>query len=265
MLRNLFISLIFITFSSWLHAETFDHSAWDTLVKAHVVSINNGLATQVDYGALLQQRAKLAEYLKSLSTLPRNRFDALSTSEQLAFLINAYNAWTVELILTKYPKLESIKDLGNVISSPWKKEFIPLFNDTVSLDKIEHEFIRGSERYNDPRIHFAVNCASIGCPALREEAYTGDQLDVQLEAQAQRFFADSSRNRWQNNKLQVSSIFKWYRGDFGAGWRDSNSLHEFLALYGGAMKLPETAMKKLKSGALEITFLDYDWRLNDTH
>ena len=92
-------------------------------------------------------------------------------------MINAYNAWTVEFILTKYPDLDSIKDLGSFFNSPWDKEFIPLLGKTVSLNDIEHGLIRGSDRYNDPRIHFAVNCASIGCPALREEAYTGDKLN----------------------------------------------------------------------------------------
>lgn len=264
MLKQLLAAFVIALCSSWVQAETFDHSLWDTLVKSHVVPIQGGSSTQVDYGALQQNRANLTAYLETLSALPRSRFDAFSKPEQLAFLINAYNAWTVELILSEYPDVESIKDLGGFFSSPWKEEFIPLFNDKVSLDYIEHDLIRGSGRYNDPRIHFAVNCASVGCPALREEAYTGSQLEKQLEQQTMRFLTDSSRNRVSNGSMQISSIFKWYRGDFEAGWRGSDSLSEFFGLYKHALPWSEASIAALQAGELDISFLDYDWRLNDT-
>lgn len=118
-----------------------------------------------------------------MSRVDQLEFDQWSTRQQLAFLINAYNAWTVELILEKWPDIDSIKDLGGIFSSPWRKEFISLLGEKRSLDNIEHDLIRGSGRYQDPRIHFAVNCASIGCPALRAEAYTGAKINQQLDQQ----------------------------------------------------------------------------------
>jgi len=148
------------------------HDNWNSLLNKHLISMNNGGTTEVDYAAFKHDQIKLQNYLEQLGKISRSEFDAWSKSKQLAFLINAYNAWTIELILTEYPDLKSIKDLGTLFKSPWDKEFIPLLGKTISLNDIEHGLIRGSDRYNEPRIHFAVNCASIGCPALRNEAYT---------------------------------------------------------------------------------------------
>jgi hypothetical protein len=168
----------------------------------------------------------------------------------------------VELILSAYPKLSSIKDLGSFLQSPWSKEFIPLLGATRSLDEIEHELIRGSNRYNEPRVHFAVNCASIGCPALRPEAFRPDRLDQQFEEAANAFISDKTRNRLEGETLWVSSIFKWYREDFEKGWRGAASLAEFLALYQTAFGLEPDAVNRLKASELAIEFLDYDWALN---
>jgi hypothetical protein len=260
------ISKIVAVFCSLLVASlaqaAFDHSAWDGLLKQHVVSITNGSASQVDYAAMAKDRGKLKAYLGALSAVPRATFDAWSKNEQLAFLINAYNAWTVELVLTKYPDLESIKDLGSLLQSPWKKKFIALLGETLSLDNIEQDLIRGSGRYNEPRIHFAVNCASIGCPALRSEALTADKLAQQLDASAKAFLSDRSRNRLAGGKLEVSSIFKWYREDFERGWQNYQSLQQFFTDYAGALGLSADDVQKLQSKSLSITFLDYNWRLN---
>jgi hypothetical protein len=192
----------------------------------------------------------------------RASFAAWSRQQQLAFLINAYNAFTVALILSQWPELESIRDLGSVFRSPWKKSFIDLLGETVSLDDIEHGMIREPGRYDDPRIHFAVNCASVGCPALRREAYRGERLEEQLEDQTHSFLADRSRNRLAAGELQVSSIFKWYGEDFRSGWRDLDTLEAFLAHYGSALGLDEARRRALRRGAIDIDFLDYDWRLN---
>ncbi|WP_247664785.1 DUF547 domain-containing protein [Pseudoalteromonas sp. MMG010] len=238
------------------------HTAWDTLLKNNVVSINRGHSTEVDYAAMGDDHKALTRYLNSLSAISEAEFNDWSKPKQLAFLINAYNAWTVELILTKYPDLESIKDLGSFFSSPWSKEFIPLLGKTRSLDEIEHELIRGSGKYNDPRIHFAVNCASIGCPALREEAYTGEKLEAQLDEQTKRFLSDMTRNVVQQNELQLSSIFKWYGDDFKMGFRGAKSLNEFILQYPNAIKLIPAQQKALKIDKMKIKFLDYDWKLN---
>ena len=249
---------------STAYAETAGnlHSTWTNLLAAHITPINQGHSTAVDYAGFKQQEGTLQTYLDKLAETTQAEFDAWSKDKQLAFLINAYNAWTVEFILTEYPDLDSIKDLGSVFNSPWDKEFIPLLGKTVSLNDIEHGLIRGSDRYNDPRIHFAVNCASIGCPALREEAYTADKLEQQLTQQAVRFLTDSSRNYIKDNNLYLSSIFKWYGEDFEAGFRGTQSIQGFLNLYVDALQLTEQQQSTLKAQEFKVKFLDYDWNLN---
>lgn len=257
----IFLLLFFGTQS--VHAK-FDlsHPSWDDLLKKHVVVLRGGQASEVDYAGLAMERTRLKDYLRGNAAVDRATFDAWSKTDQLAFLINSYNAWTVELILTAYPRLESIKDLGGFLKSPWKKRFIPLLGETRSLDDIEHNLIRGSGRYNDPRIHFAVNCASVGCTALKAEAFVGDRLDGQLEDATRGFLSDRSRNRIANNSLGVSSIFKWYRVDFEKGWRNAHTLGQFLVRYSQTLGLTAQAADELAAGKSSVDFLDYDWRLN---
>ena len=238
------------------------HEGWNALLNNHVVAINHGHSTEVDYAAIKAKHSELKSYLDSLSTVTQNEFDTWEKPKQLAFLINAYNAFTVELILTKYPNLKSIKDLGSFFSSPWSKELVPLLGKTRSLDDIEHGLIRGSGKYNDPRIHFAVNCASIGCPALREEAYTATDLESQLQAQTVRFLSDTTRNIAQGNTLSVSSIFKWYGDDFEQGFKGANTLQQFFLQYPKALKLVPAQQKALKNNNMKVKFLDYNWDLN---
>ena len=244
------------------HAEGFDHAAWDALLKQHVTTLRNGQAAEVDYAGFSADRARLKQYLASLSAVTPAQFERWDRASQLAFLINAYNAYTVELILTAYPDVKSIKDLGSLLRSPWKKRFVPLLGETRSLDDIEHGLIRGSGRYAEPRIHFAVNCASIGCPALRPEAYVGERLDAQLEEATNSFLEDRSRNRLEGKTLRVSSIFKWYKSDFDKSWRGSESVAGFLAHYRKSLGIDESTANQLREGKIAIDFLDYDWRLN---
>ncbi|WP_284203477.1 DUF547 domain-containing protein [Psychromonas marina] len=241
------------------------HADWQTLLSQHVKKINNGHSTEVDYAAIQQQQALLQKYLAQLGQVSRSEFDTWPNNKQLAFLINAYNAWTIEFILTEYPALASIKDLGSFFNSPWDKEFIPLLDKTLSLNDIEHGLIRGSGRYNDPRIHFAVNCASIGCPALREEAYTEAQLEQQLTEQTERFLTDTSRNKIKADTLYLSSIFKWYGDDFEEGFRGTQSIEAFLLLYSEALMLSDAQVSALKNEDLNIKFLDYNWMLNSVN
>ncbi|KGK01590.1 DUF547 domain-containing protein [Pseudoalteromonas sp. ND6B] len=238
------------------------HDSWNTLLTKHVVAINHGHSTEVDYAAIKHEHTQLKAYLNTLTAITPGEFNTWDKHKQLAFLINAYNAFTVELILTQYPNIESIKELGSFFSSPWSKEFISLLGKTRSLDDIEHELIRGSGKYNDPRIHFAVNCASIGCPALREEAYSADKLEEQLHQQTVRFLSDNTRNMATGNTLNVSSIFKWYGGDFEQGFKGANTLHPFLAQYADALKLLPAQQEALQNNDMKIKFLDYNWNLN---
>jgi hypothetical protein len=247
--------------SSSLMAQNIDHSAWDVLLKKHLIVKQNGAITQVDYAAFAKDRKSLKGYLKYLSAIEESAFDQLSTDAQLAMLINLYNAATVELILTGFPEIDSIKELGSLFRSPWKKDIVWLFGKQISLDDLEHGLIR-SQKYQDPRIHFAVNCASIGCPALRAEAFVGDRLQEQLYEQTRLFLSDRTRNRLAGGQLEVSSIFKWYREDFEKGWHGFDSLEQFLAEYADVLGLNEQQVIDLNKGHIEIEFLDYDWRLN---
>jgi len=244
-------------------AQSFDHQSFNALLEENVTMINDGGGSNVDYKNIQSKQSELKSYLDKLSTIDQATFDTWSTDEQLAFLINAYNAWTIELILTQYPDLVSIKDLGSALESPWQKEFIPLLGQTLSLDNIEHDMIRGSGRYNDPRIHFGVNCASIGCPALLNQAFIGETLDAQLDGATKAFLTDRSRNSFADDTVTVSNIFNWYRGDFEAGWRDAEDLGEFLALYADSLGLDEEQAEALAAGDYDISFSEYDWRLND--
>ena len=238
------------------------HQPWQTLLAQHVKPINNGHSSQVDYAGMKMERTQLKAYLAALGSVDKDVFAQWSAPKKLAFLINAYNAWTVEFILTAYPDLASIKDLGSFFSSPWSKKFIPLLGETRSLDNIEHQLIRGDNKYGDPRIHFAVNCASIGCPALREEAYSAEKLEQQLNEQTVRFLTDTSRNRFNDSSMELSAIFKWYGDDFTLGFRGSNSLPTFILLYHQALNLTPAQQALLKSENMDNNFLNYDWALN---
>jgi hypothetical protein len=246
----------------------FDHShaAWTDLLKKNMVLINGGEASAANYQGFANERTALGQYLTQLSSVTRPEFDQFSSAQQQAFLINAYNAFTVELILTRYPDLKSIKDLGSLFSGPWTKEWINLLGQTRSLDNIEHVMLREKGRYNEPRVHFAVNCASIGCPMLREEAFTATALDAQLEEQARRFMADSSRNRYdaKSKTLYLSKIFDWYTVDFEQGYRGIDSLQTFARQHADQLTLDPAARASLLNEPVSIRFLSYDWNLNDS-
>jgi hypothetical protein len=248
-------------------AAVFDHghAAWTALLRRHVRVLDGGKATQVRYAGFAQDRAALKAYLDALSAVPQAAFDGFAKAQQMAFLINAYNAFTVELILTRYPKLESIKDLGSILQSPWKPKWVPLLGTKVSLDDIEHEMLRRRGRYDDFRVHFGVNCASIGCPALREEAFVAERLDAQLDEMALRFMSDRSRNRFnaERGRLEVSKIFDWFGEDWKLGHRGITSLPQFLARYAEVLADAPADRERVRAGSVPVSFLDYDWKLND--
>jgi hypothetical protein len=236
------------------------HAAWNDLVSRNVVWIDAGHASQVRYASFAGDRSQLRAYLESLSAVPRQEFASWTKAEQLAFLINAYNAFTIEKVLTRYPDLKSIRDFGSFVGNPWKDKFFTLLGAPMSLDGIEHDIIRKPGAYDEPRIHFAVNCASVGCPALRNEAYVADRLDVQLKDQTQRFLSDRSRNRYvvPSNTLEVSKIFDWYGSDFEKG-----NLSAFFGGYADAIADAPQARQTIREGGARIRFLAYDWALND--
>lgn len=248
-------------------AQAFDHShaAWQVLLAKHVRTSASGNASAVDYTAMKAERAALTTYLASLTAVGEAEYAKWSKSQRLSFLINAYNAYTIELILTKYPELESIKDLGSLFQSPWKKKFFSLLGQDMSLDDIEHGMIRAPGAFDDPRIHAAVVCASIGCPMLRPEAFVADRLDAQLDDGMRRFLADSTRNRFDadSGRLQVSKIFDWYGKDFEKGHKGYDSLRATFTRHAAQLTATPEGQARVRNGDYRLDFLDYDWRLND--
>ena len=258
-------------------AGRFDHAhaAWDALLARHVKLAPDQRSSQVDYAGLAVDRAALAAYLATLSAVSAAQYAGWARHEQYAFLANAYNAFTVEKILTRWPKLASIRDFGKVIGNPWKDRFFTLLGKPQHLDGIEHETMRAAGVFNDPRVHVAVNCASVGCPLLDRRALAGTSataLDAQLTDLMQRFLADRTRNRFnpQTRTLELSRIFDWYGDDFRAGGKSFlgyagyASVAEVGSRHADLLADSEADRALLRSGQAKIAFLEYDWALNDT-
>lgn len=207
----------------------------------------------VDYSGLKADRGELDAYLKGLAAVPLKRFQTWSRSQQLAFLINLYNAQTLKLILDNYP-VDSIKDTGGFLTKPWDLKIVGLFGKVVSLNTVEHGMIR--KTYNESRIHFAVVCAARGCPELRNEAYRADKLNEQLDEQAQAFLGDRKKNLvdLDDKVLYLSPIFKWYKEDFQEG---SHSVASYISRY-----FSEEVARSLRTKKFKIRYTSYDWSLN---
>ena len=216
-------------------ADTFQHADLDALLAAHVDARG-----RVDYAALAQAPAGLDAYLARLATAP---WASLSRDAKLALLINAYNAFTLRLILDHYP-LDSIKDIA--AADRWKAARWILAGETLSLDALEHERLRA--HFREPRVHFALVCASVGCPPLRAEAYTAARLEGQLDAQARRVLAkDSEWLQVSGERVALTPIFLWYSGDFE---QVAGSVEAYARRY---VELPDDAA---------MGWGRYDWSLN---
>ncbi|PRX56410.1 DUF547 domain-containing protein [Flagellimonas meridianipacifica] len=217
-----------------IETEKPDHTSWNDLLKKYVDDQGN-----VNYQGFKTDIQSLESYIKNLSNTPPT--SSWTKEDKLAYYINLYNAATVKLIVDNYPT-KSIKDIPN----RWKKKWITVGNITTSLNDIEHEVLR---KMNEPRIHFAINCASYSCPKLLNTAFTAQNMDSLLSITAKDFVNDTKRNRFQNGKAQLSRIFKWYKGDF----TENGSLLEYINQY-----LDNPINEKAS-----ISYLDYDWSLND--
>ncbi|WP_422857758.1 DUF547 domain-containing protein [Flagellimonas sp. S174] len=211
-----------------------DHTAWNDLLKKHVDGDGN-----VNYKGFKADIQSLEAYINTLSNTPPT--SSWTKNEKLAYYINLYNAATVKLIVDNYPT-KSIKDIPN----RWKKQWIAVGNITTSLNDIEHEVLR---KMDEPRIHFAINCASYSCPKLLNTAFTAKNMESLLSKTASDFVNDRKRNRFNDGKAQLSRIFKWYKGDF----TENGSLLEYINQY-----LDNPINEKAS-----ISYLDYDWSLND--
>lgn len=273
-MKKLLFALLLAAIPLMSTAQTFDHDhkAWAALLKKHVVLIDGGKASQVRYAGFVQDRAVLRSYLDSLSKVGAQEFAGWNKPQQMAFLINAYNAYTVEKILMRYPDIRSIWDFGKVFGNPFKDRFFKLLGRDFSLDMIEHETLRKPGAYDEPRVHFAVNCASVGCPMLREEPFVAARLDAQLEEQTRRFLSDRSRNRYnaQDQALEVSEIFKWFSTDWTSAYRGFDgksppmqSREQFFAKYATLLADAPAQQQVISERRATIRHLDYDWSLND--
>lgn len=249
-LRAVAVLMVILTSITGLHAAEFDqsHSALDAVLKKYV---NNG---RVNYRGLKAHREALDGYLDHLASVPKSEFAKWNQKEQLAFLINAYNAFTLRLIIDHYP-VKSIKDIGTVLHGPWEQPIVRLFGTTTTLDFVEHKLLR--KDYDDPRIHFALVCAAKSCPPLRSEAYQTSRLDEQLDDQGRKFLADPSKNHVDPSErvIYLSPIFKWYARDFE---KKASSVQQFMKPF-----WPEPVRKELEQADFKIRYTEYGWSLNE--
>jgi hypothetical protein len=236
----------------------YDHTykSYDEILK-QVVAVK-GTQSFVDYTQLKSDTSKLDEFTDGIEYIGKDEFDSWSREQQMAFLINAYNAFTIKLILTEYP-VDSIKDYGGfIVNSPWHRRFFTLFGKDSTLNIIEHELLR--KVYKEPRLHFVLVCASISCPPLINEAFLADKLEQQFADASTNFLRDTERNRFdaENDKLELSKIFKWYKKDFIAS---AGSVNAYVAPW----MTDDVALQTLIANKeTKIRFLEYDWSLNDT-
>jgi len=254
-IKYIVIVLFLFTLLSFGGNGTDSHKLFSDILKDYV---RNGL---VDYNSL-QKDNRLEKYLDELAGINPDKIE--NNQDRLAFWINAYNAYTLKIIVDNYP-IESIEELhsggkiiGHVMKTTiWDKDIIVINGEETNLNHIEHEIIR--EEFDEPRIHFVLVCASIGCPGLRNEAFEGYKIENQLHEQSSEFFNDLSKNRFNlvSRSAELSKILSWYDTDFGDSEKE---ILEFVATY-----LPEKHREDLlKNGEeWEIDYLDYDWSLND--
>ncbi|WP_304232295.1 DUF547 domain-containing protein [Jiulongibacter sediminis] len=246
-----FFPLLFLLFGCFAvetaesSAAPISHEIWDDLLKKHVS--NSGY---VDYGGFKIDEKKLDQYLDLVSAnAPASSWSA---NEKLAYWINAYNAFTVKLILNHADKnIKSIKDIGSTIkipfvNTPWDIKFIKIGGEEMDLNNIEHGIIR--KRFNEPRIHFALVCAAKSCPPLRNEAFVASKLVSQLDDQGVKFLNDPFKNEVSSGQMNISKLFNWYGGDF----KKKGSVREWVNKYA-----------KTKAGSnADVSYKDYDWSLN---
>ena len=217
--------------------STLDHSTWDKLLKQNVRE--DGL---VAYKGFKADQKILNDYIKYLSEQVPDK--SWSYEEQLAYFINVYNANTIKLIVDHYP-VESIKKVDATIS-PFLKNFIFIGDKEFSLADIEKGFL---QKMNEPRMHFAINCASYSCPKLLRDAYTAENVNALMDKAAKEFI-NSDKNNISESKVELSEIFKWYKKDF---LQQSTSIIDYINQYTDT---------KINSSA-EVSYIEYDWSLND--
>jgi len=246
MKKELLIVFILVAVIHVQAQHKISHSEFDVLLKKHVSAEG-----KVNYKGFKKDSAALKRYLNLLTKTPPNE-KTWTPQEQMAYWINAYNAFTIKLIIQYYP-IKSIKDIGSSIqipfvNTPWDIKFIQVGADKMDLNQIEHGILR--KKFDDPRIHMALVCASKSCPILLNEAYIPEKLDQQLSHQTRAFLADPFRNKISPDKPRLNMIFNWYEMDFS---KNGGSVTTFVNTY---------SLVKIKANA-KVSFLEYDWGLNE--
>jgi len=246
MQRLTLIVILLLGFTTANSQNKPSHELFDALLKKYVSAKGN-----VNYTGFIKDTVALNQYLELLSKTPPDE-KTWTKSEQIVYWINAYNAFTIKLI-TKYYPIKSIKDIGSriqipFVNTPWDIKFIRIGKEKLDLNNIEHEKLR--KRFDEPRIHMALVCASKSCPILLNEAYDPIRLDEQLSRQTKAFLADPFRNKISADNPQLSMIFDWYAMDFN---KKGGSVRDFVNRYSTIKIKPEA----------KISHLDYDWGLND--
>ncbi|WP_025742415.1 DUF547 domain-containing protein [Aquimarina pacifica] len=227
--------ILISTFGTIEAQNTFDHSVWD-----QALVLNVSPDGRVNYTGFMRDSSQLYLYFSQLSENPPK--ENWTKQEKLAYWINAYNAYTIKLIIDSYP-LKSIKDLDK----PWDKKFFKIDGEWYSLNDLEHKILR---KFGDPRIHFAINCASVSCPVVWNKAYTGDNLDQALEEQTRKFINDPTRNYITEKVVSVSQIFSWFKKDFKI---NGGNVVDFINNY-ATVKITNQSSKGYK---------EYNWMLNE--
>jgi len=231
------------------------HKVWTEVLAKHVED------DAFDYKALKKEPVALNAYLASLEAVKLDDFSRWSKLERYAFWIDAYNAYTVKRVVDAYP-IASIKDLGDEKVSVWDRDFIALGSlapdlkkSKLTLNDIENKILR--PEFKDARVHAAINCASVGCPPLRNEAFVAERLDKQLDDSTKRWIADTRRNRFdaKKNTIEVCQVFDWFKDDFV---RDAKSVQAWIAKYA-----PADQAWLANASKPEIKYVEYSWKLNE--
>lgn len=236
-MKKIIVATIAIAFTLASTAQNVDHAQWDALLKKYVSSTG-----KVNYKGFKADRPNLQKYLRVLMSNPPK--STWSKNERKAYWMNAYNAFTIELIVKNYP-VKSIKDIAN--GKPWDLKFIKIGSKTYSLNDIEHNILR--KYYGDPRIHFGIVCASYSCPKLVNKAFTTENVNSTLSANARQFINDPKRNKITAGSAQISKLFEWFKDDF----TKTGTVKEYLNKY---------SKVKLTSST-KISYMTYNWSLNE--
>ena len=247
-ISSLLLSVLLAATTSAAAAFDLSHARFGRVLAAAVKNAN------VDYAKLKADPAELDAYLKEIAAVPAAEFARWAEADRLALLINLYNAQTLRLIITYHP-LKSIRDIGTLPGAAWREMIVRQGGQIMTLSHLENKIIRVD--YNEPRIHFALVCAAVGCPPLRGEPFVGAKLNAQLDEQTFLFLAEPAKNRFDaaTGTLRLSPIFKWYDEDFT---KPAGSLAAYVKPF-----LPEA--QRLAMGDLakvKVKFTDYDWALN---